>query len=658
MCGIVGCFGFYTDKNKQKKDIKSMASTLMHRGPDGWGIYLSPHMALGHTRLSIIDIAGGHQPMISGKYVIAYNGEIYNYIELRQELISKGAHFNSNSDTEVILKAFEVFGKDALPMFNGQFAFLLWDKKEKTLIIARDRYGIRPLYILQHNDTYYFASEMKAFDTIKNYRREFNIQNLYEHALLWNTINDKTVYKNIRSLPGGTFEIYKQGQTPNNIRFYEIGESQGDSPRDINSAKEEFTDLLDDSVRLRLRSDVPVGTYLSGGIDSSVTTYLTAKHNKEKFKTFSVSFADADFDESFFQKEMVQRINSEHYDVNVDYEQINNNFIDAVYHFERPVFRTAPVPLYLLSDKVNQQNIKVVLTGEGADEILFGYDTFKELKLLQFWARQPDSNWRPLLIKKLYPHLMHYKDTRQFGLMRMFYEGFLDTFDNELVGLNIRAHNNKILSSFFNEDYNLSLDRESLLTDIKKILPDNFWSWSLLQRNQFLEFKTLLSGYLLSAQGDRMSMAHSVEGRYPFLDHRLVERLFYFEDRYKLRGFSQKYVLGKAFDNIIPSSIINRPKLPYMAPDLKSFFCDGALTEQAAYFLSDSALVESGLFNNKRLGRLIRKFENQIPADIGYRDNMTITYILSCQMAYYWTRNPRTFELNEDLKKVEIVDYN
>lgn len=657
MCGIVGILGAHTDRYLQNKIIKSMTSTLTHRGPDGWGIYLSQDIALGHTRLSIIDLACGNQPMVSDRYVIVYNGEIYNYIELRKELISKGILFNSTSDTEVILKAFEFYGTDALSKFNGQFAFLLWDKKDKKLIIARDRYGIRPLYILEHNNCFYFSSEMKAFDVITNYQRAFNMQNLFEHALLWNTIDDKTVYENIRSLPGGTFEIFLPGKRPKNYRYYEIGESQDVSPPDINTAIEEFSALLDDSVRLRLRSDVPVATYLSGGIDSSVTTHLTALHNNKKFKTFSVSFADGDFDESSFQKEMVQRIGSEHFEVHVDYEMIDSNFLDAVYHFERPVFRTAPVPLYLLSDKVHEQGIKVVLTGEGADEILFGYDSFKELKLLEFWAREPESKWRPLLIKKLYPHLMHYKDPRQFGLMRMFYEGFLDNYNDELVGLNIRAHNNKILSNFFNVDFNLGLDKEALLKDIKKILPDNFRSWTLLQKNQFLELKTLLSGYLLSAQGDRMSMAHSVEGRYPFLDHRLVEKLFYFKDSFKLKGFSQKFLLGKAFQDVIPESIIKRPKRPYMAPDLKSFFSGGKLTEQAAHFLSDHALDDYGIFNKKLVGRLIKKFEKKMPSDIGYRDNMSITFILSCQMANYWARHPRNFKLDDALKKVEIFDY-
>ncbi len=657
MCGIAGILKLDSDKHSQKLLIKKMISTLTHRGPDGWGIYLSQGIALGHTRLSIIDLSGGNQPMVSDRYVVVFNGEIYNYIELRSELKERGALFRTTSDTEVILKAFEIYGTDALPKFNGQFAFLLWDKKEKRLIIARDRYGIRPLYILEHDNNYYFSSETKAFDTIKDYQRTFNFQNLHEHALLWNTIDDKTVFENIRSLPGGTYEIYKPGNAPVRQRYYEIGESEASAPPNEKIAMDEFVDLLDDSVKLRLRSDVPVANYLSGGIDSSVITYLTALNNDRRFKTFSVAFEDKDFDESRYQKEMVDKISSDHLEKVVDYQAINNNFLDTIRHTERPIFRTAPVPLFLLSQAVRANGIKVVLTGEAADEILFGYDSYKEIKVLEFWNRRPQSDLRPLLIKKLYPHLKQYKDPKQYRLMRMFYEGFLADFRNELVGLNIRVHNNRILSNFFNKDLNLATSNEQLLENVKSILPANFDSWSLLQKNQFLEMKTLLSGYLLSSQGDRMAMAHSVEARFPFLDHRLVEKVFYYPDKFKLNGFSQKHILRKAFKGPIPASIIDRPKMPYQAPDLKSFMNGGKLSDTASYFLSKEMINKYGIFDDKYVNRFLRKFQNGIPSQIGYRDNMLITFLLSSQMVGYWMRNPVHHELEDRLKMVEIIDY-
>jgi asparagine synthase (glutamine-hydrolysing) len=657
MCGIAGILRFEKDIDYRKKTIESMISTLYHRGPDGWGYYISSKIALGHTRLSIIDLSGGNQPMISDRYVLVYNGEIYNYIEIRDELIKRGVLFSTKSDTEVVLKSFEIFGTEALTKFNGQFAFLLWDKLKENLLIARDRYGIRPLYILSHNNSYYFASEIKAFDTINGYHRSFNLQNLFEHALFWNTLDDSTVFENIRSLPGGTYEIYQYGKSPIKFRYYEIGERQNRfySPDD-DGAVEEFTELLEDSVKLRLRSDVPVANYLSGGIDSSVVTHLTARHNNRRFKTFSVAFEDKDFDESYFQKEMVTQVNSEHIQKTINYKLIDENFLDAVYHFERPVFRTAPIPLYLLSKEVRAKGIKVVLTGEAADEVLYGYDSYKELKFLEFWKKSPNSKLRPLLLKKLYPHLKHFRDPRQFSLIKMFYEGFLDDFQNELAGLNIRTHNNLILFNYFNKDHKLSFKKEKLIESIKRILPDNYDSWSLLQKNQFLEMKTLLSGYLLSSQGDRMSMAHSVESRYPFLDHRIVEKLFYYPDNIKLRGFSQKHLLKEAFKDSIPASIIERPKMPYQAPDLKSFFRNNKLSEIARFFLSANMLNNHGIFDPKFVNRLIKKYTDRDIKLIGYRDNMLITFILSTQMAAYWINRPKKHKLDERLKKVQTID--
>lgn len=656
MCGIVGIFGLKSNLDIKKESITKMTSTLIHRGPDGWGTYCSNDIALGHTRLSIIDINGGHQPMITERYVISYNGEIYNYLELREELISKGCQFQTSCDTEVVIKSFEIYGKNALKKFNGQFAILLWDKRKKELIVARDRYGIRPLYVLNHNSVYYFSSEMKAFDTISNFHRNFDMQQLYYHSSLWNTLGDKTVYNNIRSIPSGTYEIYNTMGGNNSFRYYEIGNSNNVSPASFNEALNEFSELLGDAVKLRLRSDVPVANYLSGGIDSSVITYLTSKYNSNTFKTFSITFDDSDFDESTFQREMVQRINSEHFEEKINYNSINDNLINAVYHFERPVFRTAPIPLYLLSKAVSQNNIKVVLTGEAADEILFGYDSFKELKLLQFWKKIPDSKIRPLLIKKLYPHLKHYADPKRFGLMKMYYEGFLGSFENDLVGLNIRSNNNKIVSNFMHKDHDFPIDSEEIMHEVQNILPENFSSWSLLQKNQFLEMKTLLSGYLLSSQGDRMSMANGVEGRYPFLDHRLIEKLFYYKDDFKLKGFSQKHLLREAYKNKIPSSIVSRPKMPYQAPDLKSFFRNKRLTEQSSYFLSEKMLKETNIFDPKMTTRFINKFTRKMPTQIGYRDNMLITFILSTQMCHHWIKNPKTHVLDMNKRNVDIIE--
>jgi len=657
MCGIAGIYGLDVDKNNREGAIKKMLSVLEHRGPDGWGYYISPEIALGQTRLSIVDLSTGDQPMVTDDNVIIFNGEIYNYIELKAELESKGVKFHTTCDTEVLLQAYEHYGKDCFEKFNGQFAVLIWNKKKNELLVARDRFGVRPLYILKHNNQLYFSSEMKSFDQIPDYQREFDHKYLYEHCLLWNTFGDHTVYKDIKSLPGGCYAVFKNGKQLIEERYYDIGMNKGEKFSSYADAEEAFKSLMDDAVKLRLRSDVPVGAYLSGGIDSSVILHLVRNHNKKKFKTFSITFEDKEYDESSYQMDMVNHINSEHYSVNITYEKIDRAFPDAVYHFERPVFRTAPVPLFMLSEIVRKNDIKVVLTGEGADEVLWGYDSYKELKLLEFWSKFPDSKIRPQLIKKLYPHLSHYNDENQYGMMRMFYEDFLNDYDNKLASLNIRIHNNKIMQNYFNKDYNIEFDKNNLIREMSEWLPDNYDSFSLLQRNQYLEMRTLLSGYLLSSQGDRMSMAHSVEGRYPFLDHRVVDMLFTMNEGYKLNGFNQKYLLKRSFQSQIPPSIINRAKRPYMAPDLRSFIVNGKPTDNTAFFLSEDLLKDYQIFNPKWVTRFLKKFSGGIPESIGYRDNMIMTFILSTQIAKYWTRHPKQNSLSNDLLTVKINDY-
>lgn len=634
-----------------------MIAVLRHRGPDDWGYYVSPEIALGQSRLSIVDLQGGKQPMMIDDYVMVYNGELYNYIELRAQLEQKGIRFSTTSDTEVLLRSYIFYGNEAFKLFNGQFAVLIWNKSKKKLLAARDRFSIRPLYYSYWKKNIYFASEMKAFDQIAGFSRNYHPAHLFEHGLLWNTLGDRTVYEGIHSLPGGTLIEFEAGEITARERYYEIGRERLPDCKDYREAEEAFTDVLEDSVKLRLRSDVPVGAYLSGGIDSSVILSLISKYQSASYKSFSVTFADTEFDESEYQHDMVDLLNTEHFSEHITYEKVDIAFPEVIYHAERPVFRTAPAPLFLLSGLVNKENIKVVLTGEGADEILWGYDSFKELKLLEFWQRQPGSKIRPQLIRSLYPHLNHFADEGQFGMLRMFYEGFLGEVDNELASLNIRVHNNAILQKYFDRSLEIMYDKEKLIGMLAPDMPGNYSDWNSLQRNQFLEMKTLLAGYLLSSQGDRMSLAHSVEGRYPFLDHRVVDLLFYFSDRYKLNGFKQKYMLRRAFSGSLPQSILDRPKRPYMSPDLKSFMRGGKLSEQAVFFLNDALIRDYGIFNPKWVDRFIRKFKENNPKNIGYRDNMIITFILSTQIAKYWADHPRKAVPEKDPGRAIIEGY-
>jgi asparagine synthase (glutamine-hydrolysing) len=633
MCGITGLLGGIESPSLKRDRVANMLGQLAHRGPDAFGTYIIPEVALGHVRLSIIDVRDGHQPFSRGKHVLSYNGEIYNYLELRAELQALGEVFQTKSDTEVLLVALMRFGLSALPRCNGQFAFLYWNGDTRTLYAVRDRYGVRPLYTVEHQGGYAFASEMRAFDALQNFERRIKPEHLLEHGLLWNTLGDRTVYEGIRSVEAGTALVFKPGHPPQTERYHQIGEGSPDAiPSTFEEAKVMIREKLRKAVSLRLRSEVPVGAYLSGGIDSSVVALLTDELRADRFQTFSIAFSDPQYDESRYQAMMVSRLKTDCYTLTVDYAAIRNNFESAVLHGERPIFRTAPVPLYLLAKAVREAGIRVVLTGEGADEILWGYDTFKELKLLQFWAKFPNSRLRPLLLRTLYPHLAHYSDSKQLGLMRMFYEGFLGSYNNQLVGLNLRVHNNRILANYLHPERRPTIDDEGLMERIRSILPANWQVMSLLQRNQFLEMRTLLPGYLLSSQGDRMSLAHGIEGRYPFLDPEIVEWAFHLPDHFKLPLMSQKHLLREAFRPDVPAEIIDRPKQPYQAPDLKAFFPNGKLCELGQQHLGREAIESTRIFDGIMVNRFLNKWNRGIPENIGYRDNMIFTFLLSTQI--------------------------
>lgn len=656
MCGIVGILKAEKSADKEQL-LKEMMAPMGHRGPDAWGVYMASDIGLGHLRLSIIDITNGHQPMNSALSTLSYNGEIYNYIELRQELQQLGRSFSTSSDTEVLQQAIEEWGPEtALKKFNGQFAFLFWDKKSHKLIVARDRFGIRPLYYLQWEGGIYFASEMKAFDAIPGYRRQWHPENLLTHGLMWNTLGSNTVYQDIQSLPAGHWASFATDLTKKEFSYYDIGLEETHTPTSFEECKTSLREQLKEAVRLRLRSDVPVGCYLSGGIDSSVISLLVKRVQKERFKTFSVAFTDREYDESNFQNEMVELLDSHHIQKTIDVDHINEHFLETAYHFERPVFRTAPLPLYLLSESVAKENIKVILTGEAADEILCGYDTFKEIKMLQLWEQGAKREDILKYLKDLYPHLSHYKDEGKLGFLEMYYEGFLGKISGPSAGLAIRMHNNQVLTNYFNKDWNLKIDRESLEAEIDAGIPQKVKDWPVLKRNQYLEMKTLLSGYLLSSQGDRMAMAHSIEGRFPFLDHNIVDWAFQLPEQFKLHEMQSKYILKETFREELPASIVNRPKRPYMAPDLKSFIRNGIPTQNAEYFLNAEKIQDYGIFDPKMVSRMLFKHKRRQSAEIGYRDNMLISFVLSAQMAEYWIRHPKKTYLAEDKMMIRITE--
>jgi len=632
MCGIAGYYQLQNKKRLDRELIGRMVGIIKHRGPDEFGAYFDSQCVLGQARLSIIDLAGGSQPLSNedGSIWITYNGEVYNYIELRSELENCGHKFKTKSDTEIIIHAFEQWGTGCLSRFNGQFAFAIYNSNDKSIFLARDRLGIRPVFYTINDGILYFASEIKSIFCEPSIPREFDYSGLGEVFTWWTTAPPKTAFKEINELAPGSFMMIKNDKVTQE-RYWSMDFPEAfDNTKSINDWSAELHELLVDSVRLRLRADVPVGGYLSGGLDSSATVALIKKFTETKIETFSIAFADKAYDESSYQNQMADFLGTNHHQVSCSYKDIARSFPRVIWHAEKPILRTAPTPLMMLSGLVRQNNFKVVLTGEGADEIFGGYDIFKETLIRKFWAKNPDSEWRPLLLKRLYPTLPISGARAKFYL-ETFYKSGLSQTDKFYFSHMPRINTTTKIFDFLTEDAREAIDSQSAIAAFGMDLPETFNRRHSLVRAQYLEAKSLLSGYLLSSQGDRVAAANSVETRFPFLDHRVVEFASKIPPKHKIFGLKEKYVLKRAMQKELPPEIVERVKQPYMAPDSNSFF-QADSPEFVEEVLSEESLNRAGVFNAAYVQRLKKKCRKLSHAHMSFKDNMSILAVISTQL--------------------------
>jgi asparagine synthase (glutamine-hydrolysing) len=632
MCGIAGILNLAAGSEPiEKKPLELMIASLRHRGPDESGIYLDDHVGLSQSRLSIIDLSGGSQPMCNEDKTlwIVFNGEIFNYKELFPELIAKGHHFTTKSDTETILHAYEQYGPDCVHHFNGQFAFALWDSRKKELFCARDRIGIRPLHYTIHNGRFIFASEIKAIFSIPQIPRRLDPVSMDQVFTFWTTLPGRTAFENIFELPPGHTLTAKDGQVHIN-RFWRIPFcSHRDKLTTPLSQLVEQTDaLLHDAIRLRLRADVPIGCYLSGGIDSSGISARVVRDFNSQVHTFGIRFQEAAFDEGDHQQLMVKRLGVHHTELLASNLRIGQAFRQTVTAAEKPLLRTGPVPLFLLSGAVHDAGMKVVLTGEGADEFFGGYDVFRETKVRRFLARSPNSVRRQALIGDLYPDI--FRDPKTKTSIQSFFMKNLDTVGHPLSSHLIRWENTRRARLFFSDDLKGRIGNYDAYNDLAGQLPQEFGQWDYFSRAQYLESDIFLSNYLLSSQGDRVAMAHSLEIRVPFLDYRLMELLARVPTRWKIFGTKEKYLLKKVFNDALPQEILWRRKHPYRAPIVQSLLKTEIAEHRDA--LSESAVRKVGLFDSSRVDRLVAKLDaSQTASEV---DSMALAGILSTQLLY------------------------
>lgn len=641
MCGIAGIFSL----GGQMKPgyIESMTNALEHRGPDMEGYYRDTNVHLGSRRLCIIDIEHGGQPVYNEdkSLVTVLNGEIFNFKELSHVLIKKGHRFRTETDTEVLVHLYEEYGADMVQRLQGQFAFVIYDKRKRELFMARDRMGICPMYFSIWENVLYFSSEVKSFAQMEWFNGRMDMMGLGQSLKYWTTISPRTIFEQVSILPTAHFAVVNSNYKVKMQRYHTLTDYEsGDKPKSFDEAKELVRFHLYQAVKKRLTADesIKIGAYVSGGVDSTIITHIINDIGLSDYTTFSLAFEDSSCDESVYQKECIKGLNSNHIEVKVTDEQIVRAFPEAIRHTEFPFFRTAPVPMYLLSKAVNANNKRIVLSGEGADEIFYGYDVFKEVLVRNFWANNPDSGLRPDKLREIY--VERSKNPLSFNYLKQFYRHSLESQENPLYPLLPQWQNGESLYSFFSEDCRELISGKDSNEALLELFPKKFWELPSLKRCQGLEMELLLGGYLLSSQGDRVLNAHSVEGRYPFLDEDIVSLSYNIPDSLKLYGLNEKYILREAFKGMIPEVIRNRKKFPYHSPEAKVFFHKNIKNNYVDDLLSPNFIRDVGLFDCRKLEMLTNKFrKNDDPSCFSTRDNLIMIYVLGVQMLCKYAKN-------------------
>jgi len=497
-----------------------------------------------------------------------------------------------------------------------------------------------------------FGSEIKALLTTGRVRAEIDPASLNQVFTFWSTLTPRTVFRDIFEVPPGHYALVRDGQFTIRrywgLSFPPAGEEDSRPEAEIAA---ELRELLVDATRIRLRADVPVGAYLSGGLDSSTITALIRNYTNNYLKTFSIAFSDREFDEREYQERMVDFLHTDHRRVECTHADVGRVFPDVIWHTETPILRTSPAPMFMLSQLVRENNIKVVLTGEGADEFLGGYNIFKEAKVRRFWARQPESKLRPMLLRRLYSYIPQLGAGSRAYLESFFKQGLADTAD-PVYSHRIRWRNTARLKQLFSGELREAVVAHDPMAEFAATLDGHFARWSGLAQAQYIEVSVFMSEYLLSSQGDRVLAANSVEGRFPFLDYRLVEFCSRIPPHLKIRGLNEKYILKKSASDLLPASVCQRPKRPYRAPIHRSFFPPEGAPPYVDELLSPPEVAAAGYFDPQAVARLVKKCRRD--ALVSESDDMALAGVLSTQLVHRLFVEDFTMPLSDDLHPLKL----
>lgn len=620
MCGIAGVIE-HNDAATLARKVSAMLDTIAHRGPDESRSIVDDNHAFGVVRLAIEAIDAGIQPIETDDFILGFNGEIFNY----KALIERFALDRQVYDCEAkcLLKLFEIKGPEFVELIHGQFAIFIFNKRSRELHLYRDRFGIRPLFFHVDGSAFTFCSEMKGIFQGTGRRFEISARALAQTCMFWTVVGDQTAFEGIRQLRPGHYLRWQDGRIDETCYYREPliappAPSGSTGPTRV-------LDALEASVRAQIHGEVGHACYLSGGVDSLAIAYFLTQNLDQQLTTYSVEFESEQYDESPFQRQAATHLNTRHKSIRVRQGDISTHFGRAVHHAETFLFRTAPVPLMLLSEKVRDDGFKVVITGEGADEILLGYDLFFENRIRRFWSRFPDSTSRPQLLRRLYSYLPQFKKSRYFAIIQQFYRSHLSETDSPFFSHLVRWNQFNQVAGYFNLDRE-AFSADALMEDLANELPSGMNDANVDAKAQILEYRTLLSNYLLSSQGDRMSMSNSVEGRYPYLGEDFVQAMAAIPPWEKSRGIRTKEKFRRELAAHLPEDLVSRPKVAYQAPEAKSFLRHDHRSA-AADALSDNA-QRLPLLNTKNLQGLEAKIQHEASSErLGFRENMG--YILA-----------------------------
>lgn len=592
MCGIAGIYNYKSLGTVDPQAIQSMISVIDYRGPDGEGVFTSGPIGLGHKRLTIIDTSSrSNQPMTSstGPQTLCYNGEVYNYLELAKDLEEKGIEFKTSSDTEVILESLKLYGHEAITSFNGMFGFAYWNEAQQEFLLVRDRVGIKPLYYAETQDGIVFGSEIKSLLQVMNQQNTVNTQLIDSYMSLGYCPGNDTLFNGIKKVPPGHYLSIKD----NTIELTQYWDMTFDKSEDKG---EDFyirqtQELFEDSVKLQLRSDVPLGVFLSGGIDSSAVVAMMKKQGVKDIKTFSVAWDyGKDFDETQYARQVAEQFGTDHTEYFMSPSEFKNFLPEYIRHMDEPVTEAAAISLYFLAKKTKEK-VTVVLSGEGSDEVFGGYPIYKYMDIIERYKKVPSFIRKPInsVLEKLGPKFAKYAE--------------LSKVDLEQSYAGVSFYEEKQKQRLYSQDF-AKVAQESNIFNVLSDYYQQVEKEDPQSKMQYVDVKTWLVDDLL-IKADRMSMAASLELRVPFLDHRFMELAANMPSKYRIKNFENKYIIKKAMEPYLDHNILYRKKQGFPTPLAIMFQTE--LKEYVENIIDSQRAHARGYFNPTEIRRLINE---------------------------------------------------